>query len=129
MTCETFPPLSASTAAYPALLIGATRCWRMAKDDGQPIQPHLASLLSSQGCTMLAPVLDSLMRCYEGALGRPLTIGADQQVSDDEMLLLDLLNGSKPRPACFECPEQAAATLDCALCSLRIMMALETRLQ
>lgn len=126
MTCETFPFPSTSTAAHPALLIGVVRRWRMAKDDGQPVQPHLASLLSPQGGAMLAPVFDSVMHCYEGALGRPLAVGADQRVSDDEMLLLDLFHGARPGRSCFACPDHAVARLDCALCSLRIMMALET---
>lgn len=72
---------------------------------------------------MLAPVLDSLCLFYEAALGRPMTVGEALALSDDEHLLLGLVDGSKPRQ-CLICPKGVGATLDCALCSTRIMLAL-----
>jgi hypothetical protein len=72
---------------------------------------------------MLAPVLDSLCLFYEAALGRPMTVGEALTLSDDEHLLLGLMDGSKPRQ-CLTCPQEVGATLVCALCSTRIMLAL-----
>jgi hypothetical protein len=72
---------------------------------------------------MLAPVLDSLYRFYEGALDRPMTVGDKAILSQDEQVLLDLVHESSAR-ACVNCPERAASALDCALCSTRIMLAL-----
>lgn len=72
---------------------------------------------------MLAPVLDSLCLFYEAALGRSMRVGEATMLSDDEHLLLGLLDGSKPRQ-CLDCPTGAATALNCALCSTRIMLAL-----
>ena len=119
-------PLSypAADPAMPAaVLIDATRCWRRARDAGDPIQPCLARTLAVHDCAVLAPVVDSLIRYYEAALGRPIAIGSAKALSRDEHLLLGLLDGSTPR-ACLACPERAAIGLDCALCSTRIMLAL-----
>lgn len=125
MTFEFSSSIGRTANAYPALLVNAARCWRGARDDRQPIQPLLVSLLSRQGCAILAPMLDSLMHCYETALGRPLAVGADGELTDDERLLVALVGGSARRAACLDCPKEAALTLDCALCSARIMLALE----
>jgi hypothetical protein len=72
---------------------------------------------------MLSPVLDSLISFYEAALGRAISIGQGAALSEDELRLLDMVNGSRPR-ACIDCPEGAASALDCAICSTRIMLAL-----
>ena len=72
---------------------------------------------------MLAPVLDSLCLFYEAALGRPMTVGEALTLSDDEHLLLGLVDGSKPCQ-CLTCAQDVGATLACALCSTRIMLAL-----
>lgn len=111
MTFEFSPPIGRTATAYPALLVNAARCWRGVRDDRQPIQPLLVSLLSRQGCAILAPVLDSLMHCYETALGRPLAVGADGELTDDERLLVALVSGSARRAACLDCPKEAARAL------------------
>jgi hypothetical protein len=117
-------PLSAQDAtAVPAMLIDAARCWRNARDNERSVQPRLARTLDAHDCTMLAPVLDSLYLFYEAALGRPMAVGKALALSDDEHLLLGLVDGSKPR-RCLTCPNGAATALDCALCSTRIMLAL-----
>jgi hypothetical protein len=107
-----------------AILIDTARCWREARDGGRLVQPCLSKTLATHDCAMLAPVFDSLILFYEAALGRPMTVGKSPALSDDEHLLLGLLDGSRPRPACIDCPEGAATALDCALCSTRVMMAL-----
>ena len=117
-----FPP-SPEATAVPAILIDAARCWREARDSGQSVQPCLSRTLGQHDCTMLAPVLDSLCLFYEAALGRSMTVGEALALSGDELLLLGLVDGSKPRQ-CLTCPKGVGATLDCALCSTRIMLAL-----
>lgn len=52
-----------------------------------------------------------------------MTVGEALALSDDEHLLLGLVDGSKPR-RCLSCPKGVGATLDCALCSTRIVLAL-----
>ena len=122
MTRHFTPPTRQETATA-AILIDAARCWRQARDAGHPMQPCLAQALAAHDCTMLAPVFDSLCLFYETALGRPLAVGEALTLSDDEHLLLGLLDGSRPR-ACLGCTDRAASALDCALCSTRIMLAL-----
>lgn len=80
-------------------------------------------MLAPLDCGMLAPVFDSLMTLWEAALGRKITVGG-VTLSEDELLLLGLLDGSRPRRACIDCAEGAASALDCAICSTRMMMAL-----
>lgn len=115
-----------SAAARPdvnGMVTVAARCWRAARDTGAPVQQRLHALLSPHDCGMLAPVFDSLMTLCEAALGRKIAVGG-AVLSDDENLLLGLLDGSKPRRACIDCADGPARALDCAICSTRIMMAL-----
>lgn len=117
-------PLPCEAATPKAILLGAARCWRGARDAGQPVQPCLFRTLCQTNCGVLAPVFDSLLMLCEAALGRRFCIGAGNWLSQDELLLLGLLDGTKTRRACIDCNEGAAAALDCAVCSTRIMMAL-----
>lgn len=105
------------------ILIEAARCWRKARDAGQPAQPYLYRTLLTHDCEMLAPVFDSLMTLCENALGRQVIVGDKAEtLSDDEHLLIGMLDGSKQRRACVDCPESAATSLNCAICSTQIMM-------
>lgn len=106
-----------------ALVTAATRCWRKARDGGEPVQQSLYAMLALHDCGMLAPVFDSLMTLCEAALGRRIAVGSIF-LSQDELLLLGLLDGSRQRRACIDCAEGAASALDCAIRSTRIMLAL-----
>lgn len=119
-----FPPPASEATAHAAILIAAARCWREARDAGDRVQPCLYRTLVHHDAEMLAPVFDSLMTLCEAALGRPIAIGAGFALTDDEHVLLDLLDGSKPPRAWLNCPEDTATTLDCAICSTRIMVGL-----
>lgn len=118
-----FSPPAPEATAVPAMLVDTARCWREARDSGKSVQPCLSRTLDQHDCTMLAPVLDSLYLFYEAALGRPMAVGEALALSDDEHLLLGLVDGSKPR-RCLNCSRGAANALNCALCSTRIMLAL-----
>lgn len=107
-----------------SICLEAVRCWRRARDTGGDVQPSLFRVLEKRGQDMLAPVLDGLMLLFEAALGRRFAAGEGGQMSEDEHLLFGLLDGSKSRRACLQCPEASASALDCALCSTRIMLAL-----
>lgn len=123
MTRHFPPPATRDTTAPAAILIDAMRCWRNACDAGDTVQPCLSRTLAAHDCAMLAPVLASLCLFYEVALGRPMRVGEAQTTSDDQRLLLGLIDGSCPR-TCLGCTQDAAQTFDCALCSTRIMLAL-----
>lgn len=105
------------------ILIEAARCWREARDMGRAVQPSLYRLLTGLGCGMLAPVLDSLMTLWEWAVGRRFAPGSGQ-ISNDERLLLGLLDGSRSLHGGVDCEEGRALALRCAITSTRIMLAL-----
>ncbi|MCG2841610.1 hypothetical protein L6Q21_11525 [Sandaracinobacter sp. RS1-74] len=107
-----------------ALLTAAARCWSAARGIGAAPQPRLHHLLAPSDCGVLAPVLDSLMRLLEAALGRPFAAGGRSGMSGDERLLIALMNGSAKGRSCGNCPEGVARALDCAICSTRIMLGL-----
>ncbi len=106
------------------ILIEATRCWRQARDAGQPVQPSLTRKLSRLKSAILAPVLDSLLKFYESALGRQIQISETGQLSDDEAMLLMLIIGTKSRRLCIACSEAAGAGLDRAIRSAQVMLGL-----
>jgi hypothetical protein len=117
-----FPQPAPEATALPTLLIEAARCWRDARDTGELSLPSLSAMLATHDRAMLAPVLDSLCLFYEAALGRPMSVGGTLALSDDEHLLLALVDGSEP-DACLDCSDGTASTLDCALCATRLMLA------
>ena len=118
-----FTPPTPETTAVTAILIDAARCWREARDSGRSVQPCLAQTLDRHDCIMLAPVLDSLCLFYEASLGRPMTVGDAFTLSDDEHLLLGLVDGSTLRRF-LTSAHDVGSTLACAVCSTRIMLAL-----
>ena len=106
------------------LVVAAARCWRLARDADLATQPHLHALLSRRKCPMLAMAFDSLLHAYEQTLGRSFGVGATTDMSDDERLLGNLLQTDGHVPRCLAGDGEAATTLDCALCSTRILLAL-----
>ncbi|MBN9319810.1 MAG: hypothetical protein BGN86_09025 [Caulobacterales bacterium 68-7] len=122
MTDALSPPLE--DPARSTLLVEVIRCWRAACDAGQAVQPRLSALLHRHAGEMMAPVFDSLLSLFEAAIGRRLAVGVAGQVSEDERMVLGLLDGSRPQRACINCTEGAASALNCAVCSTRVMMAM-----
>jgi hypothetical protein len=78
-------------------------------------------LLAEPDFALLAPTLDSLIHFFEAALGRLMETG-DGRLSEDEQLLLDLVDGAQSG-ASIARSQESAHVLDCALCSTRIMLA------
>jgi hypothetical protein len=72
---------------------------------------------------MLAPVLDSMMRFCEGALGRGLRIGDRNRLSDDERLLVGLLDGSRAWHVTSGRTDGMEIAFDRTIRSVRIMIA------
>lgn len=124
MTIHTVIALPKALAISAGLVAGAARCWRVARDRGEPVQRCLYALLNPLDYGMLSPVFDSLMTLSEAALGRKIVVGAAARLSDDEHLLVGLLDGSRQRRGCIDCAPGRASALDCAICSTRIMLAL-----
>jgi len=120
------PPLNLDAVDCRAIIVEATRCWRKARDTGQAAQPGLYQVFASHDCEMLAPVFDSLMSLCENALGRPVVVGSTMALSEDESMLLGLLDGSRQRCTCIDCLTEAAASLDCAISSTQILIGTPT---
>lgn len=113
----------AERPATATILVEGARCWREASDSGRAVQPSLYRLLAALGCGMLAPVLDSLMTLWEGAFGRRFDPG-EERISEDERLLLELLDTSGPLHGGINWEEGRALALRCAIISTRIMLKL-----
>lgn len=109
-------------ASASAVVLAAARCWRAAKDSGRQVQPSLFVALSRFDCGILAPVFDSLMHLCQATLGRTLRVGHAVKVSDDEHLLLDLLEGQEGSRAPFSTDGELGRALEGALHSTRIML-------
>lgn len=73
------------------VIVNAARCWRAARDAGQPVQQRLHALLAPLGYDMLAPVFDSIMKLGECCLGRALCRGCPFGPDGDEALLCLLM--------------------------------------
>ena len=122
MSPTSFDPKAVSPGMT-GLVSAAMRIWRAARDERAPVQQRLHAMLAPIGCDILAPVFDSLMTLCEADLARPIVVGHGG-LSKDERLLIGLLDGSRSRKTCVDCPHATASALDCALCSTRIMLAL-----
>jgi hypothetical protein len=109
------------------LVPAVARCWRAARDRGESTQQRLFALLSPQASGLLAPVFDSLLTLWEAALGRRMVVGAASSLSQDETLLVGLLEGSRGAEECGEAGAPGRTMLEHALRSTRIMIALAKR--
>lgn len=112
----------------PDLIVTASRCWRAARDAGQPVQQSLHAALAPYGCEMLAPVFDSLMALGEACLCRPLGRDCPFRKEHDEALICSLL-ADPSRLARAGCGRPAddgiTRAFNYALLSARIMMRLD----
>lgn len=116
--------LLAPPASLSSVLVEAIRCWRLARDSGQPSQPCLFRLLVRSGRDMLAPVFDGLIAAYEQALDRPIMTGSSSVISRDEERLVYLVENADFEAGTTSRMEGLRRSLQCAICSTRIMMKL-----
>jgi hypothetical protein len=115
------PLVFASPVAF--TVIDAVRYWRLARDQGQPVQPALFTRLGMTGSGLLAPVLDGLLRIFEAAFRRRFEAGApaDNDLTDDEQWLVDMLEDAGKDPPAGARPDLVAA-LRIAVRSTRVML-------
>lgn len=105
-------------------VIAAARCWRIARDLGQPAQPALFARLGSAGSGVLAPVLDGLLTLFEASFRRRFDAGApsDNGLTGDEQRLLDLLGSDASIARIDHLRPDLASALRTALRSTRVML-------
>lgn len=120
-----------STLATASMVIEAARYWRAARDTGHPVQPALYVPLETQGCGLLAPAIDGLLRLFEAGFRRRFQAGdpLDRRLTGDEHQLLDLLAEDEPPAAVEQVHPGLATAMRIALRSTRIMLRLITRQQ
>lgn len=111
-----------SPAAIWSVIDGA-RCWRLARDAGDPVQPTLYKRLERWGAGLLAPVVDSLMTLFEAGFRRRFEAGSlsEPRFTHDEHYLLALLEDGGATPIDRFDPAMAS-TMRIALRSARIML-------
>lgn len=116
--------LAFASPAASALIDGA-RCWRLARDSGETVQPILASAFAGIGGAFLAPVIDGLLTLFEAAFRRRFEAGdpCDDELTGDEERLLDLLDHDD-RLALAAIRPALAGALRAALRSTRVMLRL-----
>ena len=117
-------PAAIDPIALASVITRSMRCWREASDTSLAVQPHLAGMLATKACAVLAPVLDSLFCFYEAALERPIAVGNARALSADERLLVELVERPSLCRARMGCAADAMLGLNCALCSARVMLSL-----
>lgn len=111
-----------SPAAIWSVVDGA-RCWRLARDAGDPAQPTLYKRLERWGAGLLAPVIDSVMSLFESGFGRRFRAGSlsEPRFTHDEHYLLALLEDGGATPIDRFDPTMVS-TMRIALRSARIML-------
>ena len=119
-----FPPSRAYIGISPTIVVEVARCWRNALTRGRSVQPCLYNILHPHNAQILAPVLDSLLRFYELALGRALSTGSASVRTRDESRLVGILDGTLRSRAFISCSADVAKGLERAVTSARIMMRL-----
>lgn len=107
------------------LFLEAVRCWGRARRLRRPTLNHLYARMGHYGCAQLLPAIDSLLDLSITLLGRPLHLGSSPNLTDDENMLINLLQGCRDAPFAHACSEGLLCTFCCALRSVQILMDME----
>ena len=107
------------------LFLDAMRCWGAARRAGQPVLVRLHMRLGRHGWAQLLPAIDSLLGLTEAMLGRRLRLGRGPSLSEDENMLIDLLQGRRIAPIVHMCSEAVACIFCGAVRSVQILMDME----
>ncbi|WHO39799.1 hypothetical protein PMI04_004200 [Sphingobium sp. AP49] len=121
------PPTTPMPAAHsPAtlyILLGAVRCWAAARRRRRPAMAQLHLRLRRYGCEQLSPALDSLLRLGEQVTGHGLRTGRGTRLTEDENLLIDLLQARWTGPVPYTCSDAIACAFCYAVRSTQILLA------
>lgn len=107
------------------LFLEALRCWGQARRAHRPTLVHLHARLGHYGCSQLLPAIDSLLDLTGTLLGRPLHFGRGPGLSDDENMLINLLQGRPVAPLVHRCSDALLCTFCCAVRSVQVLMDME----
>lgn len=120
------PTISMPTVHSPStlyILVDAVRCWAAARRRHRPAMAQLHLRLRRYGCEQLSPALDSLLRLGEQVTGHSLRIGRGSRLSEDENLLIDLLQTRWSGPVPYACSDAIACAFCYAVRSTQILLA------
>lgn len=107
------------------LFLQAVRCWGQARRLHRPTLTHLHARMGQYGCGQLLPAVDSLLDLTVTLLGRPLRLSRSATLSDDENMLINLLQGRRTTPLVHHCSDGLLCAFCCALRSAQILMDME----
>ncbi|MDV3477761.1 hypothetical protein RZ533_01180 [Sphingobium yanoikuyae] len=105
------------------ILLDAVRCWAAARRRHRPAMAQLHLRLRRYGCEQLSPALDSLLRLGEQVTGHGLRTGRGPRLSEDENLLIDLLQARWTGPVPYACSDAIACAFCYAVRSTQILLA------
>jgi hypothetical protein len=107
------------------LFLEAVRCWSAARRAGQPVLIRLHGRLGHHGWAQLLPAIDSLLELTETMLGRRLKTGRGPALTEDENMLINLLQGRRIAPVAHACSDAVACAFCGAVRSVQILMDME----
>ena len=107
------------------LFVEMARCWSKARRGRRPALTMLHSRVGHYGCGPLLPALDSMFALTTTLLGRPLRPGRSAGLSDDENMLINLLQGRRVAALGHQCSEALLCTFCCAVRSVQLLMDME----
>lgn len=107
------------------LFLEAVRCWGRARRMRRPTLTSLYAHLGHYGCGQLLPAVDSLLELSESLLGRPLQMGRGEALTQDENMLINLLQGRRIAPLAHRCSDALLCAFCSALRSVQILMDME----
>jgi len=90
------------------LFLEAVRCWSQARQTRRPTLSGLHAHLGHYGCGQLLPAVNSLLDLTVTLLGRPLRVGHGASLTDDENMLINLLQGRPITPFVHSCSDASA---------------------
>ncbi|NWK96906.1 hypothetical protein DM806_14775 [Sphingobium lactosutens] len=107
------------------LFLEAIRCRSAARRSGQPVLASLHARLGRHGWAQLLPAIDSLLGLTETMLGRQLRTGRGPALSEDENMMINLLQGRRIAPIAHACSDAVACAFCSAVRSVQILMDME----
>ncbi|HUD95709.1 hypothetical protein [Sphingobium sp.] len=107
------------------LFVDAMRYWSAARRSGRPVLASLHARLGRHGWAQLLPAIDSLLGLTETMLGRRLRTGRVPALSEDENMLINLLQGRRTAPIIHACSDAVACAFCGAVRSVQILMDME----
>lgn len=107
------------------LFLGMVRCWSQARRTRRAALTQLHARFGQYGCGQLIPAIDSMLDLTSRMLDRPIRAGRGPALSDDENMLINLLQGRRVAMLDHRCSEALLCAFCCAVRSVQVLMDME----